>query len=106
MAEIPSDIAASAAQAGYKAQEVSAERDAHRAGPAQAAGRQVKSVDEAGNSVETTDNDTQVFTDAEGSGSLGRELGQESEEERQREAGNPNGITRDDDGRLHVDLEA
>lgn len=106
VSEIPSDIPASAAQAGFQAREVGKEREAHRAGNADAGNRQVKSLDEADATVETTDNDTRVFTDAEGGGSLGRQLEEENAEEDTEPAGDENGITRDDDGRLHVDLEA
>ena len=105
MAEIPSDIASSAAQAGFKARQVGTEREARRAGQAQSADRQVKSIDESGNTVETEDGDAQVFTDAEGMGSQGRSMEQETPAESQ-EPKPDDGITSDPDGQLHVDLEA
>lgn len=107
MAEIPSPIAASALQAGFQAREVGRERDAAQAGPAAAANRQVKSVDEAGTTVETADADARVSTDAEGSGSQGRAFG---ESEEQTDESPPqcsdSGIRRDPDGQLHLDLQA
>ena len=106
MSEIPSDVAASAAQAGFQGREVAKEREARRAGQADAVQRQVKTVDEAGNTVETTDQDAAVFTDAEGGGSEGREheeAGPETGEAKKPPTNN--GITRDDDGQLHVDIE-
>ncbi|MCH9032946.1 MAG: hypothetical protein IID42_00400 [Planctomycetes bacterium] len=107
MAEIPSDIPASAAQAGYQAREVGRARDARSAQIANASNRRARAVDEAGNTVDTEDSDNQVFADAESSGGQGRAF----------EEGNPTdaddaveqsklGITKDDDGRLHIDLEA
>ena len=107
MAEIPSDIPASAAQAGYQAREVGRGRDARSAAITNAADRRARAVDEAGNTVDTEDSDNQVFADAESSGGQGRPF----------EEGNPTdaddaieeskiGITKDDDGRLHIDLEA
>ena len=107
MAEIPSDIASSAAGSGLKARNVGKASDAERAGQAKAAQNQVRSVDEVEITVETTDDNAKVFADAEGSGSEGR-----SEEEGnapQEEPGTSQedrGITTDEDGTQHVDLEA
>jgi hypothetical protein len=105
MSEIPSDIPASAAQAGFQAREVGKEREAHRVGNADAGNRQIKSLDEADATVETTDNDTRVFSDAEGGGSLGRQPEQESADHDTDSAADGQGITRDNDGQLHLDIE-
>ena len=77
MSAIPPDIAASAAQAGFAAREASRQRDADRTAQSQAREQQTKAVDEAADSVETTDGDTAVFADAEGAGSQGRATDQE-----------------------------
>ncbi|MGB2987074.1 MAG: hypothetical protein WBE26_14470 [Phycisphaerae bacterium] len=108
MSEIPPDISSSAAQAGFQARETAKERDARRAGQAEAANRQAKSVTEAGDTVETTDADVAVFADAEGTGSQGRpfEEAETGEQETAGGADEKNGITKGDDGQLHVDLEA
>jgi len=107
MAEIPSDIASSAAQASFQSREVGKEREAHRAGQAHAAGRQVRAADEAGATVDTADADARVFTDAEGSGSQGRSFEEEAPDEQNQPASPADaGIRADADGRLHVDLEA
>ncbi len=107
MSEIPPDLASSAAQSGVQSREIAKEREARRAGQADAATRQVKTVDEAGSTVETTDDDVAVFTDAEGSGSQGRESEQHTPAEAESTDKNDGrGITKDDEGRLHVDLEA
>ena len=104
MTGIPSDIAGSALQAGFQARNVAKVRDAARTGQAQAANNTTKAVDEAGSTIETSDNDTQVFTDAEGTGSKGRsfeeELLEESAENEQE------GLSKSDDGQMHLDLEA
>ncbi len=107
MSEIPPDLPSSAAQTGVQAREIAKEREARRAGQADAATRQVKTVDEAGSTVETTDNDVAVFSDAEGSGSQGRAF-EEGAPPQPEAAGEDagTGITQDDDGQLHVDLEA
>ncbi len=107
MSEIPSEIASSAAQAGFRAREVAKERDARRAGGADAALGRAKSVDEAGSTVETENEDTAVFTESEGAGGQGRahEEG-ESEDAAQEEQSLDDDVTVDDEGRPHLDLEA
>jgi|GEM_PF-514467 len=110
MAEMPSNIAGSAAQAGYQAHDVAKGRDTDRAGQASAVNRQVKATDETDTTVETTDSDTAVFADSEGAGSQGRASEEPSSNEEPNEdaadAPTPEGLTQDDDGRLHLDLEA
>jgi hypothetical protein len=107
MSEIPPDLPSSAAQTGVQAREVAKEREARRAGQSDAATRQVKTVDEAGSTVETGDDDVAVFADAEGGGGQGREPEEHGPPEAESaDAGAGGGITEGDDGQLHVDLEA
>ncbi len=107
MAEIPSDLASSAAQAGFQAREVGKARAARQAGLAQAAARQAKSSDELEVTVEITDDNTKVSTDAEGSGSEGRSEEELAPEQEQLDAeATPDGITTDEDGHQHLDLQA
>ena len=107
MSEIPPDLPSSAAQTGVQAREVAKEREARRAGQTDAATRQVKTVDEAGSTVETGDDDVAVFTDAEGGGGQGRESEEHGPPETDSaDSAAAGGITEGDDGQLHVDLEA
>ena len=107
MAEIPSDIAGSAAQSGIQAREVARNREVQRAGQANAAERQVRALDDADATVETEDNDAQVFTDAEGAGSQGRAFDEPAKQPPEQEPeSDRKGITTDEQGRLHLDLEA
>lgn len=108
MADIPPDISSSAAQAGFQARETAKERDARRVGQAAAANRQVRKVDESGETVETADADTAIFTDAEGTGSQGRAFQEQEEasDEEEKEVQSGDGITEGEDGQLHIDLEA
>ncbi len=102
MAEIPSGIASSAAQASNTARDVAEGRDARRgaAGGSDAAGK-------VGEVVETDDQDMATYADAEGSGSAGRPFGEEPAEEGDRDdAQGADGITQDEDGQMHLDLEA
>ena len=106
MAEMPSHIASSAAPASYQAKEVAKEREARRAGQTDATSRQVKAVDEQGGTVDTEDADTAIFPDAEGTGSQGRPFEEPGAEERQAPETSDNGISKDEDGQLHLDIEA
>ena len=107
MAEIPSEIASSAAQSGIQTREATRDREARQATQANAADRRAHAVNQADTTVETTDNDTQVFTDAEGAGSQGRNFEEENtppdEDSTESRDG---GIIQDDQGNLHLDLEA
>ena len=83
------------------------ERDARNAGQTEAAKGAVRSIDEAGSTVETTDEDVAIYGDAEGTGSQGRsDMSQEPEEDETDGADTEQGVTRDDQGQLHLDLEA
>jgi len=108
MADAPSPVASSAAQANFAAKTTSDVRDARRAGQAQAARSQAKTVTEEGTTVETTDSDVAIFTNSEGAGSQGRSLEQEDSKDdlQNPQTGDSSGITRDSDGNPHVDLQA
>jgi hypothetical protein len=106
VSQIPTDIAASAAQAGLQAREVAAQREAHRAAQAGAVARQVKSVTDAGNTVETTDSDDQVFIDAEGQGSQGRTPEQDEEAIDSNDGSPLPGVPADPNGTGHLDIQA
>jgi hypothetical protein len=83
MSGIPSDIAGSAAQAGYQAREAARHRDADKTQQAQTARDRIRAVQEAAGSVDTSDDGTQVYADAEGTGGQGRpfEEGGEAKEQ-------------------------
>jgi len=103
--DIPPDIPVSAAQAGFQAREVSRGRESQQAGDAQAARSQSTTRSEVSDIVETTDQDVSVFADAEGTGSQGRSRPEAEEEETPADL-ERTGISTDESGRLHVDLEA
>ncbi len=108
MADIPSPIASSVAGAPLQAKDAVESREARRAGQHHAAKTQVQSVDEAGATVETHDDDSRVFADAEGTGSQGRQMSEDSESSSdggcdETDAG---GITIDKEGNTHLDLRA
>ena len=107
MSGIPSDVAGSALQAGFQARDVAKVRDADRVGQAHATKNTSKTVDEAGSTAATTENDTAVFADAEGTGSKGRAYQDELlENQAEQQEADTDGVTTDADGNLHLDLEA
>ena len=108
MSGIPSDIAASSLQAGYQAREAAKLGSKERSGTAGADGDRTRRVDEAGEVVETSDNDTQVYADADGAGSQGRAAEEEAAEATAEEPTPPesDGLSHDADGHPHLDLEA
>lgn len=107
MPEIPSDLPASAAQIGVQAREVAKERESPRLHHAHGATRQLNATDEAGSMVETADADVAVFAEAEGSGSQGRQLNGTVEDGPTSPTQNASdGVTRGQDGQLHIDLKA
>jgi hypothetical protein len=107
MADIPPNVANSAAQAGYVQSEASRTRNAARAGQAQAARDNVKAVDEAGDTISTDEEDTQVYTDSEGTGGKGREHEEEHPESSiDEDQAIEDGIRRDEDGKPHLDIQA
>ena len=107
MADSPSPSASSVAGAPLQAKDAAEAREARRAGQHNAARTQVKTVDDAGATVETTDADSRVFTNAEGTGSQGRQLGDEQEPaEQESSVAEPKGIIKGKDGKIHLDLQA
>ena len=105
---VPSDIAGSALQAGYQARNASKGRDAEAAAQASKADKSAKAIDEADSTVDTEDGDTQIYADAEGTGSQGRVFGDElpaQEEDEEAEASDQDSQT-DSDGQTHLDIQA
>jgi hypothetical protein len=107
MVDSPSPIASSTAGVPLQARDTVQANEARRAGQHHAIRRQAQTVTDAGATVETSDADARVFGDTEGTGSQGRELGeQETQPDEQEPPKNPPGIATGKDGNLHVDLEA
>jgi hypothetical protein len=107
MVDSGSPIASSAAGFPLQAREAIEAGEARRAGQHHAIRRQAQTVTDAGATVETSDADARVFGDTEGTGSQGRELGEQEEQQpEQEQATKPPGIRVDKDGQLHLDLEA
>lgn len=108
MSSIPSDIAGSALQAGYQSRDASKVGDKEKGGAIGADGKRSRSVDEVGDIVETSDSDARVYGDAEGAGSQGRSFDEKSDGQPDDETDDQDasGVVHDDDGQVHLDLEA
>ncbi len=107
MSAVPPDIVGSSAQAGYHQADVAKIRDGERAGQTNAATRRARAIDDAGNTIETGDSDIEVHADAEGAGGQGRATEEEAGENAPSESSDRRvGFHRDDDGELHVDIQA
>lgn len=109
MSAIPPDIIGSSIQATATQREASRTQDADRAAQSHAAKSQSRAVAEATSNVETTDDDTQVFTDAEGGGSQGRPFQTDEEMpdvEGDDEEATPDGPHPGADPKPHLDIQA
>ena len=107
MSGIPSDIAGSALQAGMQARNVNRTRDAERTGQAHAADRTApRRWMRPAARLRPLTTTPQIYADAEGTGSQGRAYEDELLENADDEQQLDEGITRSDDGRIHLDIEA
>lgn len=104
MSSVPPDIVGSSAQAGYQQADAAKIRDGERAAQSNATARQAKAVDEAGSAIAANDGDVEVYSDAEGGGGQGRAEEEENTQDDNDET--QDGIHRDDDGEIHLDLQA
>lgn len=101
MSAIPPNLVGPLMQSSLVQGQVSAVRDSENAHRASSERRLTGAILEADSTVETTDSDTQVFTDAEGGGSQGRAF---SEPDDQQSA--PDAVRDSLDGGDHIDLTA
>ncbi len=102
MSAIPPNPLASVLQSPLAQGQAAGIRDVESAQRASAERRQTRAVDASDSTVETTDNDTQIYADAEGSGSQGRAF---SENPQQTDSDDEAPSSDAPQGR-HLDLEA
>ena len=107
MSTIPPNIVGPILQAAAAQQQASRALEGERQQQSNAVDAGNKISDKATDTVGEADNDAQVHTDAEGGGSQGRFAGDGQDEQQNDDApGQGQGIHRDDEGQLHLDLEA
>ncbi len=107
MSTIPPNIVGPILQSGATQQQAARALENERAQQSEAVATGNKMSERATEAVGETDNDARVHADSEGTGSQGRHAGEENAEKKHEEAHSADrGIRRDQDGQLHVDLEA
>ncbi len=102
MSAMPPNIVGSALQSHMAQHQVSTLREADEGQRDNASRRQASAVDEKDTTVGTTDTDTQIHSDAEGTGSQGRAFTSAEEE---KEQGADESPPLGDEGR-NIDLQA
>lgn len=103
MSTLPPNLVGPILQSNLTQRKAAQIQDSERNQRTNADRRQTKAIDEQDSTVETTDNDTQVHSDAEGSGSQGRPFTETPEPETPADEFEHNP---DDDHGQHIDLEA
>ncbi len=107
MSTIPPNLVGPIVQSGAAQKQAARALEGEREQQSNAVAAGNKMSEKAAGTVGETDNDSRVHTDAEGSGGQGGSAGEEHAESQPDEnAESDSGIRRDDDGQLHVDLEA
>ncbi len=105
MSMIPPNLVGPIVQSGAAQKQAARALEGEREQQSNAVAAGNKISEKAAETVGETDNDARVHTDAEGSGGQGGSAGEEHAGTEQ-DAETESGIRRDDDGQLHVDLEA
>lgn len=101
MSAIPPNLVGPILQTTSMQGQVAASRSLEDAQKSSAERRQMAAVDARDSTVETTDNDTQIYADAEGSGSQGRAFSEPGQEQ---DAKDETGETGSEG--THIDFEA
>jgi hypothetical protein len=102
MSTLPTNIVGTVLQSTLVQRQVSTVRDTERASATVDLRQQATIIDEKGSTVETTDGDTQIYSDAEGTGSQGRPF---SSEEQPEETAEQKTTPEGDEGTI-LDIEA
>ena len=102
MSTLPTNIVGTVLQSTLVQRQVSTVRDKEKASSAVDLRQQATIIDEKGSTVETTDGDTQVYTDAEGTGSQGRPFSEQEQPDQPTDEKSP---PEGDEG-THLDIEA
>ncbi len=105
MSSLPPNIAGSILQSNLTQRQITQLRERERTQQHHAERQQVDAIDEKDSTVETTDEDTRVDTDAEGGGSQGRAFTGEEDEQPQDDTASPTTDPKGQSGH-HIDLEA
>ena len=103
MSTVPPNLVGPILQSNLTQRQVSQDRDNERAQETSAQRQQSNAINEKDSTVETTDDDTEVYADAEGGGSQGRTFTEP--EEVQEQVADTDAPLESEEGR-HIDFEA
>ena len=106
MSTIPPNLVGPIIQAAAAQQSASRILESERGQQTSAADAGSKARDRKTESVDEAVSDTQVYAESEGSGSQGRAYSDTEEDNSAGDATDKPGVSRDQDGNLHIDLEA
>jgi hypothetical protein len=108
MSAIPPNLAGAILQAGVQQQNVARVQDSEREQQENAALKGAQRSEHASEAIGDQDDETQVNSDSEGAGSQGRAFQSSDDDPATTDdsATSAGGISRDEDGQLHIDLEA
>ena len=107
LSSIPPNIVGPILQSGVQQQQTARQLDGEREQQEGLSARAARRSGMAADAVSESEADMPVGTDSEGGGSQGREsAGSEAENQSDAALDPDTGIRRDDDGQLHLDIEA
>ncbi len=107
MSAIPPSSLGSLAQAGVRANQAADERDSDQNRQVDAARNVRAAADERATSVSDADEETGVEDGSTGVGGQGRAFGDgDAEKQQEQTPSDENGIRRDEDGNVHLDIQA
>ena len=107
MSTLPPNLVGPILQAGTTQRQAARALENEREQQSNAAAAGSKARDRATEAIGEADNEARVHSESEGGGSQGREFTENNADQTAEDAkGDDQGIRRDDEGQLHVDLEA
>jgi len=106
MSTVPPNIVGPILQTVVQQQQAAQTDDAEKARGTEQSRRMAQRSDRAEHTVSDTDSDTAVDPEAGQGGGQGRAFSEQPEEETPESQGPSDAVTRDEDGRPHIDIQA
>ena len=106
MSSVPPNIVGPILQASLQQQQSAQVEDAAQSRQSEKSREMAQRADQAANAVEDTDDDTTVHGDVSSGGGQGRAFSEPEESAEQTEEQSSDEITRDEDGQIHIDIQA
>jgi hypothetical protein len=106
MSSVPPNIVGPILQASLQQQHAAQIEDAAQSRQSEQSSEMARKADQVAHSVEDTDDDTTVHGNAAGAGGQGRAFSEPEEDVEENEGESADQITRDEDGQIHIDIQA